>query len=109
MGSRWVAREYYRDSLLINNKFNTFWDVYKKGLAAFFLVKGGLLLYRQRQRLSDASFTLPVLALTFNYLLAWLAASVLSCVFGIASACCRPRVKSCIVGFAYVLHVVGHS
>src|SRR3990167_6382103 len=107
MSGKWLAKEHFRDSLLISAKFNTFLDVYKKGLSAFFLLKGGLLLYRQRHRLSDLSFAVPVLAVTLNYLLAWIAASLLSCVFGVVSVCCRPTIRNCIVGFAYVLHVVG--
>src|SRR3990167_1976727 len=42
MSGKWLAKEHFRDSLLISAKFNTFWDVYKKGLSAFFLLKGGL-------------------------------------------------------------------
>jgi hypothetical protein len=106
MDGRWLAKERFRDSLLINNKFNSFWDVYKKGLVAFFLLKGGLLLIRHTRRLSDMQFTLPVLAITLNYLLSWIAASILAAVLAVLTVCCRPRIKNCLAGLVHVLHVV---
>ena len=100
------SRLKFKHSLMISQKFSSFWQGYRRAVIIFYLIKGLVFLFSNRQSWDDASFFYSTLAISMSVLSAdVLNVSIYVLIF-VLTCCCGEKLQFRMLGHIFIICMV---
>lgn len=96
----------FKHSLMISQRFSAFWEGYRKAVILFYLIKGPVFLFTNRDFWADDSFFYSVCAVSLSVLTVDLVNVAIYLLIFILTCCCSERCRFRILGHIYIVGMV---
>lgn len=96
----------FKHSLMISQKFSSFWEGYRRAVILFYLIKGPVFLFSTKDQWKDQSYFNSVCAVSMSVLTADILNVVIYLLLFILTCCCSEKCRFRMLGHIYIIGMV---